>query len=72
MSADILGYLAKAQDGVFAVDMEQGVVFWNQSAERILGYSASEVLGNRGVVGWRHWGLLRSTDPGRERTIASS
>ena len=47
MSADILRYLAKARDGVFAVDMKQGVVFWNQSAERILGYSASEVLGKR-------------------------
>ena len=45
MSTDLLRHLATARDGVFAVDMEQCVVFWNQSAERILGYSASEALG---------------------------
>lgn len=31
-------------DGLFAVDADQHVVFWNDSAEGLLGYSAAEVL----------------------------
>lgn len=45
MSGGILRYLAEAQDGLFAVDMDQRIVLWNQSAQRILGYSTGEVLG---------------------------
>lgn len=43
--SDILELLAEAQDGAYAVDMNQKIVFWNKGAERILGYSASDVLG---------------------------
>ena len=42
---DILETLSKSQDGVYAVDLDQRIVFWNQSAERILGHTADEMLG---------------------------
>ena len=47
MPSDLLELFAKAQDGVYAVDMNQRVVFWNRGAERILGYRAEEILGKR-------------------------
>ncbi len=34
-------------DGVFAVDDEQHIIFWNQGAEAILGYAPEEVMGKR-------------------------
>ena len=42
---EMLADLAQAADGVFALDQEQRVVFWNAAAERITGYRADEVLG---------------------------
>ena len=45
MTQDLLGILAEAQDGAFGVGKDQRIVFWNRSAERILGHSASEMLG---------------------------
>ena len=33
--------------GVYAVDMNQNIVFWNHSAERILGHKQDEVIGRR-------------------------
>jgi PAS domain S-box-containing protein len=43
--SDILELLAEAPYGAYAIDMNQKIVFWNKGAERILGYSASDVLG---------------------------
>ena len=37
--------MAQAEDGVFALDQAEKVVFWNAAAERITGYQADEVLG---------------------------
>ena len=37
--------LARAGDGVFAVGPEGRVILWNRSAEKILGWSASETMG---------------------------
>jgi PAS domain S-box-containing protein len=37
--------LARAGDGAFAIGPEGRVVLWNRAAERILGWSAKEVLG---------------------------
>jgi PAS domain S-box-containing protein len=37
--------LARAGDGVFAVGPEGRVVLWNRAAEKILGWSASEIIG---------------------------
>ena len=42
---DVLAVLSQTADGVYAVDREQHIVFWNPSAERILGYAAHDVLG---------------------------
>ena len=36
-----------SDDGLFVVDPDQRVVVWSDSAQRILGYSAREVLGRR-------------------------
>src|SRR3989304_5633431 len=37
--------LARSGDGVFAVGSEGRVVLWNRAAERILGWSARDVMG---------------------------
>ena len=34
-------------DGVYIVDMERRIIFWNQGAERVTGYRAEDVLGRR-------------------------
>lgn len=47
MPSDILELLSEASDGAYAVDMNQRIIFWNRSAERILGHKAEEVLGQR-------------------------
>lgn len=36
---------AKTADGVFAVDAEQRITFWSPTAQQLMGYEASEVLG---------------------------
>jgi diguanylate cyclase (GGDEF)-like protein/PAS domain S-box-containing protein len=41
---DILDAMA---DGVYFVDRERRVTYWNRAAERLSGYSAGEVLGRR-------------------------
>ncbi|MEZ4591511.1 MAG: BTAD domain-containing putative transcriptional regulator [Chloroflexota bacterium] len=38
---------ASTGDGVFAMDANQRIVYWNQAAEEILGYSPDEVIGSR-------------------------
>ena len=43
--ADPLDFLANTADGVLAVDPLGQIVFWNQAAEKLLGYSARDVLG---------------------------
>ena len=37
--------LDKAQDAIFVQDMESRILYWNQGAERIFGWAASEVMG---------------------------
>ena len=39
--------LNEAPYGVYAVDMDQTILFWNRSAEQILGYAPDEVTGLR-------------------------
>ncbi len=34
-------------DGVYLVDMEKKITYWNKGAEKITGYKASEVIGKR-------------------------
>jgi PAS domain S-box-containing protein len=45
IDTDVLTIMADSDDGVYAVDMNQKIIFWNKSAERILGYSPEEMLG---------------------------
>jgi DNA-binding CsgD family transcriptional regulator len=41
----IFSALTHSPDPVFATDRQGRIVFWNRSAERILGYTAEEVVG---------------------------
>jgi len=43
--AAVFGALAPSPDPVFVTDRHNRIVFWNQGAERILGFSAAEVVG---------------------------
>lgn len=43
----VYDFIANSRDGVMAVDSEQNVVLWNAGAERILGYPAADVLGQK-------------------------
>lgn len=38
--------MARAVEGVFAIDGEQRVIFWNQSCEKLTGISASAAVGD--------------------------
>jgi len=44
-AAGLDALLSKTGDGVCAVGTDGKIVYWNRSAERILGYAAREVLG---------------------------
>ena len=37
--------LANAADGAFVIDEDQRIVYWNQAAQEMLGYTPDEVLG---------------------------
>ena len=41
--------LDKAQDAIMVMDLEDRIVFWNKSAERIYGWSGVEAIGKRPV-----------------------
>ena len=43
----ILDLLSLAPYGAYAVDISQIIVFWNRSAERILGHKADRIIGHR-------------------------
>ena len=45
MSKDILALLADGQDAIFGIDLEHRVVLWNSGAQKLLGWSAEDVLG---------------------------
>ena len=42
---EILQLLANSNDGVIAVGVDNKILFWNKSAQKILGYKPKEVLG---------------------------
>ena len=42
----LLAALANSPDPVFVTDRHNHIVFWNRSAERVLGYSAEDVVGS--------------------------
>jgi diguanylate cyclase (GGDEF)-like protein/PAS domain S-box-containing protein len=39
--------LDKAQDAIFVQDMDERLIYWNKSAERLYGWTAEEVMGRR-------------------------
>src|SRR3990172_4043574 len=42
---ELLQAFERSGDGVYAVNFDQKIVFWNQTAERLLGFKAEDVLG---------------------------
>lgn len=44
-TSSLFQLLAQTADGAFIIDDEQRIVFWNQAAQDILGYTADDVLG---------------------------
>ncbi len=49
MNKEIISYevlLDNLPDGVFFVDMDRRITYWNNGAERITGYSKADVVGN--------------------------
>lgn len=40
-----LDFLSNTADGAMAVDLEQKIIFWNEAAEQLLGFTAEDVLG---------------------------
>lgn len=45
--SEILRILTKAECGAYVISLDQTILFWNEGAERILGYRSDEVLGRR-------------------------
>lgn len=43
----ILNIFSNTQDGAYAVDGEQTIVFWNQAAEQMMGYPQKEAVGKK-------------------------
>ena len=44
---ELLQAFRRSGDGVYAVDYDQKIVFWNGTAERLLGFKSEEVLGRK-------------------------
>jgi PAS domain S-box-containing protein len=43
----LLSAFERTGDGVYAVNYDQTIVFWNQTAERLLGHKAADVVGRK-------------------------
>lgn len=46
-SVPIFEVLSNSEVGAYAVSVDRTVLFWNKGAQRILGYAADDVVGNR-------------------------
>ncbi len=44
---DLLSVFETTEDGAFAVDDDERIVFWNRAAERILGHRAADAIGKK-------------------------
>jgi PAS domain S-box-containing protein len=44
---DLCQLLASTSDGAFVVGKDMRILFWNQSAQKILGYASEDVIGRR-------------------------
>jgi diguanylate cyclase (GGDEF)-like protein/PAS domain S-box-containing protein len=47
MQLDYQNLLANIRDGVYFTDLDRRITYWSKGAERISGYSASEVVGGK-------------------------
>jgi len=47
MPVDYKALLSNALDGIYFTDTTRRIIYWNESAERITGYKAQEVVGSR-------------------------
>ena len=45
MASALAEICSKTADGVFGVDQDNKITLWNEAAERLLGYKATEVMG---------------------------
>jgi len=43
---DILEVFTNTSDGVYALDTDLRIIFWNQAAQKILGFTAEEAIGH--------------------------
>ena len=43
---ELAGILANVRDGVIVTDLSGRIVYWNEGASKIFGYSPDEMLGN--------------------------
>jgi PAS domain S-box-containing protein len=57
---DALGPLGNTRDALFVIDHDQRIIYWNEGAKRLLGYSAADVLGK---PCWRVIGGRRGNRP---------
>ena len=57
ISDTFLSVFDKTQDGAYAVDGDQKIVFWNKSAETMMGYTQEEAIGKS------CWELLKGHTP---------
>ncbi|TGA91170.1 PAS domain-containing protein, partial [Streptomyces palmae] len=70
VDSDLLAALLNGMDaGLFALDADGTVTHWNREAERVLGWSAAEAIGRRGLGGW----AARDADAGamEDRLLAA-
>ena len=44
---ELLAAFERTGDGVYVVDYDQNIVFWNRTAERVLGHKATDVIGRK-------------------------
>lgn len=64
----VFDFVSNTADGVLAVDRQQRIVLWNEAAQTLLGFKASEVLGKfcqEVIAGRDRWGhvVCRKTCP---------
>ncbi len=45
--SEMLDVMNESPYGIYAVDSDQRIVYWNSAAERILGYKSEEATGRR-------------------------
>ena len=63
--------LDKAQDAIIVTDLKRRLTYWNKSAERLYGWTASEVLGKVATDLFYPSGDLAEVQPAYDQVLAS-